>query len=157
MPGHLREELKQKIPFASREEETLIAIMRTADLLQYRLQALFKRFDLTLTQYNVLRILRGAGPPGLSCREVGRRLINQVPDVTRLLDRMEGEQLVRRERQAEDRRIVRVTITPRGLKLAEKLHEPLAQLERAALGHISQGRLEMLCGLLEEARSAPEN
>src|ERR671919_2703586 len=106
MTKTLREELKMSKPFRSVEEEAVLSIARTAAVLEHTASEGLKAFDLTVTQYNVLRILRGAGEAGLCRNEVGERLVTKVPDVTRLLDRMEAGGLIVRERGAQDRRFV---------------------------------------------------
>ncbi len=114
----LQEELKQSKPFTCTEEEAYLNIMRTAALLDHALAQALKPYDITGTQYNVLRILRGAGADGLSRNAVGERLVRSVPDVTRLLDRMEELGWIVRERGSSDRRYVNTTITKKGLELA---------------------------------------
>ncbi|HEX8686463.1 MAG TPA: MarR family transcriptional regulator, partial [Pyrinomonadaceae bacterium] len=113
----MQNELKQTKPFASLEEEVILNLARTAEYIGSRAAEVFKRADLTPTQYNALRILRGAGERGLCRHEVRDRLVAQVPDVTRLLDRLEEVGLVERERDADDRRLVNTRITREGLKL----------------------------------------
>src|ERR1700727_1305302 len=100
----LQVELKQKIPFTSREQEAYLSLLRTADTLQTHVEAHLKNFGLTGTQYNALRILRGAGPAGLPCREIGERMITHDPDITRLLNRLEQRGFVKRKRARNDRR-----------------------------------------------------
>jgi DNA-binding MarR family transcriptional regulator len=111
-----------------------------------------KPFGVTPTQYNVLRILRGAGEKGLCRNEVRDRLVAQVPDVTRLLDRMEEMKLIQRERDSDDRRLVNTTITRQGLRLLEDLEEPVARLHRRQLGHLGKADLRTLIDLLATAR-----
>ncbi len=151
----LRDELKMTRPFKSVEEEAILSIARTAALLEHAGAEALKPFDLTITQYNVLRILRGAGDAGLCRNEVGERLVTQVPDVTRLLDRMETSGLINRRRNGEDRRFVATYITDKGLKLLEKIDRELPAIHARQLGHLSQKRLRELIDLLEEVRSAP--
>ena len=151
----LRDELKMTRPFKSLEEEAILSIARTAALLEHAGAEALKPFDLTITQYNVLRILRGAGDTGLCRNEVGERLVTQVPDVTRLLDRMETSGLINRRRNGEDRRFVATHVTDKGLKLLEKIDRELPAIHARQLGHVSQKRLRELIDLLEEVRSAP--
>ncbi len=151
----LRDELKMTRPFKSLEEEAILSVARTAALLEHAGAEALKPFDLTITQYNVLRILRGAGDAGLCRNEVGERLVTQVPDVTRLLDRMETSGLINRRRNGEDRRFVATYITDKGLKLLEKIDRELPAIHARQLGHVSQKRLRELIDLLEEVRSAP--
>src|SRR4051812_8232297 len=153
MPTDLRAELKQTRPFKSLEEEAMLSIQRTAALLEHRLSEVFKAHDITGTQYNVLRILRGAGPDGLCRHEVRDRLVAQVPDVTRLLDRMEEAELVERERSETDRRMVATRITKQGLRLLEQLDTPVAEAHSRQLGHMSGAQLKSLVELLSIARS----
>lgn len=127
-------------------------LQRAADAQIHAVTALLKARGLSPTQYNVLRILRGAGEEGLPCREVGERMIKRVPDVTRLLDRMEAKGWVKRRRLARDRRVVQVRITPAGLKLVGSLDEPVRGLHRRRLGRMGEKKLRALLRLLEEAR-----
>lgn len=154
-PKTLRDELKMTRPFKSVEEEAILSIARTSAVLEHAGAEALKPFNLTITQYNVLRILRGAGEQGLCRNEVGERLVTRVPDVTRLLDRMETAGLVVRERGGDDRRYVATRITDKGLKLLEKIDRELPAIHAQQLGHISQKRLRELISLLEEVRAAP--
>jgi DNA-binding MarR family transcriptional regulator len=113
---------------------------------------LFRTVGLSPTQYNALRILRGAGEPGLTCGEIASRLITADPDVTRLLDRLEKAQLIARVRSTEDRRVVRARITPAGLEALAGLDGPVAALHVRQLGHMGRERLATLIELLESAR-----
>jgi DNA-binding MarR family transcriptional regulator len=151
----LRDELKMSKPFKSVEEEALLSIARTAALLEHAGAEALKPFKLTITQYNVLRILRGAGDPGLCRNEVGQRLVTNVPDVTRLLDRMEAAGLIVRQRGGEDRRYVATRITEKGLKLLDKIDRELPAIHGRQLGHVGQKRLRELIVLLEEVRAVP--
>src|SRR5882672_9277108 len=110
-PG-LQSELKQKVPFAGPEQEAYLALLRTADALESQVEAKLKEFGLTGTQYNALRILRGAGPDGIPCSEIGERMITRDPDVTRLLDRLQKRGLVKRTRGQQDRRVIYGKICP---------------------------------------------
>jgi DNA-binding MarR family transcriptional regulator len=154
-PKTLRDELKMSKPFKSVEEEAILSIARTAAIIEHAGAESLKPFNLTITQYNVLRILRGAGDTGLCRNEVGERLVTKVPDVTRLLDRMEAGGLIVRQRGGEDRRYVTTRITEKGLKLLEKIDRELPAMHGRQLGHVSQKRLKELISLLEEVRSAP--
>ena len=151
----LRDELKMAKPFKSVEEEAILSIARTAAILEHAGAEALKPFNLTITQYNVLRILRGAGDPGLCRNEVGERLVTKVPDVTRLLDRMETAGLIVRQRGGDDRRFVATRITEKGLKLLEKIDRELPAIHGRQLGHVSQKRLRDLISLLEEVRAVP--
>jgi DNA-binding MarR family transcriptional regulator len=152
MARDLQSEIKQKKPFQLREEELFLNLVRTADLLARKGAELFKAADLSPNQYNVLRILRGAGAEGLACGEVGDRMVTRDPDITRLLDRLEKRDLVRRSREKGDRRVVTARITPAGLELLKKLDEPVADLHRSQLGHLDPKQQETLIHLLELAR-----
>ncbi|MBZ5602574.1 MAG: MarR family transcriptional regulator [Acidobacteriia bacterium] len=148
----LRREIKQSKPFANLREETLLNIWRTADAVSQDLQRLLKSHGVSQTQYNVLRILRGAGKAGIASGEIGSRLIARDPDITRLMDRLERAGLAQRGRLKEDRRVILARITPKGLKLLADLDHPVMQLIDQTLGHMNASRLKTLIGLLEEAR-----
>lgn len=145
-------EIKQSKPFKSQQEETFLQILRTADKLQYELGQLLKAHDLTLTQYNALRILRGAGKDGLPCHEIGGRMITKVPDITRLLDRLESRHLVSRARTEEDRRVVRARITSAGTAVVNALDTPLDSFHVQQLQHLSETEMRELNTLLRKAR-----
>jgi DNA-binding MarR family transcriptional regulator len=153
MLSGLGAELKQNKPFASLEEEAALSIARTAAVLEHRVSQALKAHALTSSQYNVLRILRGAGPEGLCRNEVGTRLVTQVPDVTRLLDRMEDSGLISRQRGSEDRRYVTTRITRKGLDLVNDLDQPMRELLQAHLGHVKETSLRALIDALAEVRA----
>jgi DNA-binding MarR family transcriptional regulator len=143
----------------SLEAEAFVSLLKTTDALARGHNELLKAAGLSVAQYNVLRILRGASAtgdtgPGLRCAEVGDRLITRDPDVTRLLDRLEKSGLIVRARSEEDRRVVTTRITQKGLELLAELDEPVEALHKRQLGHLTPGTLRALCGLLEDARSA---
>ncbi|HWZ54485.1 MAG TPA: MarR family transcriptional regulator [Verrucomicrobiae bacterium] len=142
----------KRTPHPAFEAEVFVSLLRTADALARGAEALLKPHGLSGTQYNVLRILRGAGEKGLACREVGCRLISRDPDITRLLDRMESRGLIARAREAGDRRVVRTRITPEGLRLLAELDEPVRQLHRRQLRHLPEKQLRQLSALLDRAR-----
>lgn len=148
----LLEEIKQTKPFASKEEEVLLNIFRTAEVLSWAEVEVLKPFELTTVQYNVLRILRGAGEDGLMCGEISERMITRDSDITRLLDRLEGRGLVKRERDAKDRRVIISHITEKGLKTLAELDEPVQQTSKKLLGHLGTELLEQLNALLVLAR-----
>jgi DNA-binding MarR family transcriptional regulator len=150
--SRLQTELKQKIPFGSREQEAYLALLRTTDALQSSIEARLKEFGLTGTQYNALRILRGAGSDGLPCSEVGERMITRDPDITRLLDRLQKRGLVERTRDKNDRRVVFGKITAAGLKLLREMDGPIEKYGREMLRHVGQEKLQQLIGLLELVR-----
>ena len=139
----------------SREEAVFLDLLRTCDLLSRRPAQLLKTEDLSATQYNVLRILRGS-PEGLPCGEIASRMITRDPDVTRLLDRMEKRGLISRSRDNKDRRTVIGRITPEGLKLLARLDEPIQEIHRKQLGHLGRNRLCALTELLSDARANVE-
>ena len=121
-----------------------------ADALGQEAEQLTRTAELTGTQYNVLRILRGAGLDGLACRGIGDRMITHDPDITRLLDRMEKRGLITRERQKDDRRVVKTRITPQGLALLKPLDQPMRDLHKKQFRHMASARLRTLYDLLEE-------
>jgi DNA-binding MarR family transcriptional regulator len=133
------------------EESVYLELLKTADMLSRNLSGLLKTEDLSSTQYNVLRILRGA-PEGLPCGEIGSRMITRDPDITRLLDRLEKRDLISRRRETRDRRMVMARITPDGIKLLSRMDEPVRQAHHAQLGHLGRERLKALTGLLQVAR-----
>jgi len=144
---------KNKRPgMPSPEEAAFLDLLRTTDMLSRGLVTILKPEDLSSTQYNVLRILRGARE-GLPCGEIAKRMITRDPDVTRLLDRLEKRGLISRSREARDRRTVMARITGAGLKLLARLDEPLQAAHRKQLGHLGRERLRLLTNLLREARS----
>ena len=156
MSSRLQDEIKQTKPFRSLHEEAALNIARTAAVLNHSFSEAVKAYGITATQYNVLRILRGAGSSGLCRNEVRDRLVAQVPDVTRLLDRMEDAGLIERERDTSDRRLVTTRITPEGLRLLKTLDTPVLELHRAQLGHLSRQQLASLIELLSLVRERSE-
>jgi DNA-binding MarR family transcriptional regulator len=154
MSSRLQAEIKQTKPFPRRSSEALLSILRTAALLEYQVNEVLRPFGITELQYNVLRILRGAGPKGWCGREIAERLVSKVPDVSRLLDRMEGMQLLRRERDATDRRHVTARITPRGLHVLDGATAKLEAFERERFGHLEAQRLQHIIDGLADIRGA---
>lgn len=152
MDDELQKELKQTRPFGSREEAVSLGIQLAAENLKAGFNDLFKTKDLTGAQYNVLRILRGAGKNGISCREIGERMINRESDITRMLDRLEARDLIKRERQTEDRRVVLTFITDEGLGVLKELDRPVKELHKNQLGHMTERELASLSKLLRKAR-----
>ena len=152
MVRSLQSELKQNSPFRSLEEEAHLSIIRTADLLTRSLALMFKEHGLTPTQYNVLRILRGAGAEGLPSGEVADRMITREPDITRLLDRMETRGWVHRRRDQEDRRVMRVWITLAGRELTDQLDRPVAEMQKRCLSRLGEAKLADLSDLLGSVR-----
>lgn len=149
----LLEEIKQTKPFASLEGEVLLNLQRTADIVQREVVLTLKPYELTPPQYNVLRILRGAGGAGLKCGEIGDRMVTRDPDITRLLEKLEKRGLLSRQRDAEDRRIINTCITIDGLKLLAELDTPMEEASRKRLTHFSRELLEQLNALLVLARA----
>jgi DNA-binding MarR family transcriptional regulator len=139
----------------SPEEAAFLDLLRTTDMLVRGAIGVLKEENLSHTQYNVLRILRGA-PQGLACGEIARRMITRDPDVTRLLDRMEKRGLISRARESRDRRMVLARLTPEGRKLADRLDEPVQKIHRKLLGHLGKQRLRALGELLAAARARVE-
>jgi DNA-binding MarR family transcriptional regulator len=153
MTSRLQVELKQTKPFPSRESEAALGLLRTAAIFEHAQQEALRPFGITGTQYNVLRILRGAGDTGLCGREVGERMITRVPDIPRLLERMEEAGLIRRERDAEDRRHVIARITDAGLRTVDQVTPALVTLEQRFFGHLDGGTLDALIEALDEVRA----
>lgn len=150
----IQDEIRQGRPFPTKGAECVVALLRTADLLRRRLSEVVGTREITLQQYNVLRILRGAGSAGLPTLEIGDRMIEQSPGITRLLDRLEAKGLVRRERCPRDRRQVTCRIAPSGLAILADLEEPMARSTRGLVGPLSQTRTTTLIRLLDDLRAA---
>lgn len=157
MVRKLQDELQQTKPFVSEREEAMLAILKTADVIRRRLVLLMETHHVTAQQYNVLRILRGAGPAGLPTLSIGQRLIEETPGITRLLDRMEARGWVERVRSAKDRRVVYAKICPAGLELLEAVDPELNAHIGGLFPLLSDTGVKQLIGLLEQARAeAPE-
>lgn len=156
MTKRLHDEIKQQKPWANAESEAFLNVQRTADVLMRGLEKVLKPFGLTQTQYNVLRILRGAGPEGMACSELGARMVTRDPDVTRLLDRLEANGMVARKRLQSDRRSVRIHISREGLSQLKKLDVPVAGLHKRQLEHLGEKKVRQFVKLLEAARAHPE-
>lgn len=156
MGQNIQAEIKQRKPFTCREEEVFLNILRTSDQLMRGLAEVLKTADLSATQYNVLRILRGAVPDGLACGEISERMVTRDPDITRLLDRLEKRGLVARSREKADRRVVTARIADAGLELLKKLDETVTRMHKAQLGHLDAKAQEGLIRLLEQARAKEE-
>jgi DNA-binding MarR family transcriptional regulator len=152
----IQSEIQQTKPFNTLEEEALVSLQRTADRLQWRMSEMLKAHDLTPTQYNALRILRGARKEGRSCSEIAERMINRDPDITRLVDRLERRGLVARSREGRDRRVITTRITAAGLKLLESLDRPVEQFNRQLLGPLGEQTLTTLIQLLDTVRARSE-
>ncbi len=153
MSKDLRGEIKQARPFGSAAQEAFLNLMRTEAILEHAFAEGLKPFGITVTQYNVLRILRGAGPEGLCRNDVGSRMITTVPDATRLLDRLEDAGFVERKREGADRRFVTARLTRAGLELVDRMEQHVADLHQRQLGHLSVPELRQLSKLLAKARA----
>lgn len=149
--ANLRQELKKKRPFDSLEQEAALNLLRTSDQVQIRFVRLFRDYDLTPSQYNILRILRGEGKP-LPILEIAQRTITVVPGITGLIDGLELAGMVRRERSETDRRVIYVALTERGGELLARLDEPLLDLHQEMMKHLSASEMQQLIRLLEKVR-----
>lgn len=150
-PSKLERQLKKKRPFSSKEQEAALNLFRTSDRLNGRFGRLFKKHGITGSQYNVLRILRGEGGP-LPSLEIAQRMIQAVPAITGLVDRLEQQNLVRRQRCSDDRRVVRVALTAKAQRLLDDLDPSVKDLHKELLGHLTSAELGELTRLLEKAR-----
>jgi DNA-binding MarR family transcriptional regulator len=148
---------KTQAPETLLEAQVFVNLMRTADALARGAEALLKSTGLSATQYNVLRILRGAGAAGLACNEIGCRMISRDPDITRLLDRLESRRLIARTRGEQDRRVVNTRITADGLRILKELDGPVQELHLRQLHHLPAKELRQLSRLLERARTPAES
>ncbi len=146
------QELKQTRPFPSKAQEVAVSLMRTADVLRRLVGAVVEPKGITVQQYNVLRILRGAGKEGLPTLDIAERMIETAPGITRLIDRLETKKLVSRERCPTDRRQVFCRITKSGLTLLDKLDAPMLEATDSALGHLKKHELASLIDLLDRTR-----
>ena len=149
----IADEIKQKRPFPSKGEEALVALMRTSDLVRRVVSEVVEPHGITLQQYNVLRILRGAGDCGLPTLEIAERMVEQTPGITRLIDRLEAKKLAVRERCVTDRRQVFCKITPAGLTLLKKLDKPVAEAGRV-FETLPSRDLQQLVNILDRTRNA---
>lgn len=153
MTGKLKREIKQRRPFSSVQEEVALSLLRTADYVAVPVAEVLRNASLSTSQYNVLRILRGAGDEGLACGEIAERMLSRDPDLTRLLDRLETRGLVERGRDTRDRRVVLASITEAGLELLASLDKPIEETLRRSLAHVPSERLKTLIALLDEVRA----
>lgn len=149
--GHLQHELKKRNPFESLEVEAILNILRTGDQYQNRFGRLFREFGLTSSQYNVLRILRGEGKP-LPSLEIADRMVQVVPAITGLVDRLEKQDLVKRKRCTEDRRVVYIELTKKAVDLLKQVDKPDVELHQQLIGHLTKKELKELSRLLVKAR-----
>jgi DNA-binding MarR family transcriptional regulator len=152
MDEGVKKRLKQERPFATKQESAFLSVLLLAQELHTEFNELFKPSDLTLAQYNVLRILRGAGQQGHACGQIAERMITREPDITRMLDRLERSELIRRERQQDDRRVVLTFLTDKGAELLKELDRPVDELHRKQLDGLTEAELDRLIELLEKAR-----
>jgi DNA-binding MarR family transcriptional regulator len=151
----LQREIRQRNPFRSSAHEAVVGLLRTTDRVRRTLAGVVEPRGLTLPQYNVLRILRGARPGGLPTLEIAARMVEHAPGITRLLDRLEAKTLVRRQRDGDDRRQVMCRITPAGLRLLASLDAGLQRADESTLGGLSRRDLRRLIALLDRIRAAP--
>jgi DNA-binding MarR family transcriptional regulator len=151
--GQLQRELKKRQPFESPEVEAILNILRTGDQFQNRFGRLFRKYGLTTSQYNVLRILRGEGKP-MPSLEIADRMVQVVPAITGLIDRLEKQKLVKRERCTEDRRVVYVELTKDAVKLLKEMDEPDVAMHKRLIGHLTRKELKELSRLLEKSRTS---
>lgn len=152
--GGLQAEIKQTRPFRSSSQEAAVALLRTADVLRRRFEEVLAPTEITVQQYNVLRILRGAGEGGLPTLEIAERMIERAPGITRLVDRLESAGLVARERSAEDRRAVVCRATAKGLALLASLDDDVDEADDAALGMLTERERRELMRILGKVREA---
>jgi DNA-binding MarR family transcriptional regulator len=134
------------------EEQAFLSVVKTAEALQGRVAEMLKAHGLSSTQYNALRILRGAGPIGLTCSEIGERMLNRDPDITRLLNRLERRGLITRRKERTDRRVIMTSISQSGLDLLGNLDAPVREFHSRTLAHLGPARLHSMIRLLEAAR-----
>ncbi len=156
MSPTVRDSIRQKRPFRSVHEETLVTLVRTTDRVNARLCAALAAEGLSLPQYNVLRILRGSEPEGLQTYQVAERLLARAPNITRLVDKMEAKGLLGRSRSSSDRRVVQLRISARGLEVLARLDAPTAEAVRAAMSGLPEAGLTELCRLLNQLREPLE-
>jgi DNA-binding MarR family transcriptional regulator len=150
--GVLQAELRKKRPFDLPEEEAFLNLTRTLDALAAPFEQLFRARGISISQYNVLRILRGVAGEGMPCSEIAARMVSRDPDITRLVDRLEKARLVERVRVPHDRRVILVRPTGEGLRVVGDLDKPVAELHRRQLGHLTRAELAELSRLLVKSR-----
>jgi DNA-binding MarR family transcriptional regulator len=152
-PSALQQEIRQTKPFRSRSQEGILSLLRTADVVRRFLGRVLEPFDVTPQQYNVLRILRGAGCEGLPTLTIGERMLEEAPGVTRLIDRLEAKGLVHRERSPQDRRQVLCWLTPDGRTLVEQIDVPMDRADDASLAMLTPDDQVQLIRLLDAIRA----
>ena len=156
MPSRkLQQELKKKGAFESLEQAAMLNMLRTSDQFQNRFGRLFRDHGLTSSQYNILRILRGEGKP-LPCLEIADRMIQVVPAITGLIDRLERVELVTRHRCEEDRRVIYIELTAKAKSLLANMDGPVNDLHKQLIGHLTRTELKELIRLLEKARTSSD-
>ncbi len=148
----LERELKMGKPFSTIQEEAVVSLFATWDLVFQGLHRTLRDYGITLTQYNVLRILRGAGNAGMPLMQIGRRMITRYPNITRLTDRLEADELILRERSTRDRRVVHASVTQKGLKLLSKLDGIVKETNASLMRGANKRQLDQLIQLLENVR-----
>ncbi|TWT32067.1 MarR family winged helix-turn-helix transcriptional regulator [Blastopirellula retiformator] len=153
MAPTLQSELKKRGPFDSLEQEAMLALMRTSDLLENRLARLFREYGLTLTQYNVLRILRGEGKP-LPCLEVAERMIQVAPAITRVVDQLLKLKFITKTQSSSDRRVFEIELTSAAAKLLKKMDQPVLDLHASLLSSVKKSDLRSIIHTLEAVRSS---
>jgi len=149
----LQRELKKRYPFDSPHQEAVLNVLRTSDQFQNRFGRFFRQYQLTSSQYNVLRILRGEGKP-LPCLEIASRMIQVVPAITGLIDRLEHQGLVLRQRSPDDRRVIYVELTDKARQCLDQMEEPIKELHTQMVSNLSKAELKELSRLLEKVRAA---
>jgi DNA-binding MarR family transcriptional regulator len=152
----LKDEIGKRGPFQSLEQEAVLNVLKTTEQLHAQATELLKPYGISPTQYNVLRILRGASATcsnsGIACKDIADRMITRDPDMTRLLDRLEKRQLIARTRCPEDRRVVKTSITADAIKMLSELEQPMIDLHQKQVGHLGEERLKQLVSLMEGIR-----
>jgi DNA-binding MarR family transcriptional regulator len=148
----LQNELKKRGPFDSVEQEATLAVMRSSDLLENRLARLLRQYDLTPSQYNVLRIVRGEGKP-LACLEVAERMIQVAPAITRVVEQLLARNWISKTQSAQDRRVFEIELTDDATGLLKKLDRPILELHASLLANVSQADLQTLIRILEDMRA----
>lgn len=154
-PASLRKQLKKEGPFDSLEQEAMLGILRTSDLLENRLARLLREHGLTPSQYNAMRIMRGQGEP-MPCLEVANRMIQVAPAITRVVEQLVSRRLIEKQQSSEDGRVFLVELTTAGARLLKKLDAPILALHKSLLGHVSNSDLKALNKILETARAGIE-
>lgn len=154
-PASLQGEIKRRKPFEVIEQEAYLSVMRTASVLDADFERFYRGFGLSIATFNALRILRGAGEQGRMCHEIREHMVARVPDITRLVDRLEAAGLAERCRSSSDRRVVYCKITPKGIELLASMDAKVLERHREQLGHMSKDELQQMCALLLKARQSP--